>query len=205
MATSLGFACLRAAVPAGQGSDLVALAPASSFLPTAPLSVTALQLRRLRLALRTVEDLADLASHVDITPGAALERAYLAAEAERSWVDRALGLDALGILDAAEDARWHCTPHGLILGRACRQCRRDALDLDASLPLRLERNFDPDPVRPAFLAWEDLVSVADAIDHDLLSEHRLEGHPFEEDDIAGIDPDEACHERLGAAAVRDAR
>ena len=205
MAMTSGFACLRAAVPAGQGSDLVALAPATSFLPTAPLSVTALQLRRLRLALRTVEDLADLASHVDITPGAALERAYLAAEAERSWVDRALGLDATGILDAAEAARWHATPHGLILGRACRQCRRDALGLDASLPLRLERNFDPDPIASDLMAWEDLVSVADAIDHDLLSEEHVSGHLVEQDGPAGIDPDGFSHERLGAAAGRDAR
>jgi hypothetical protein len=200
MAIDTGFASLRVAVPAGQGSDLVALAPATSLLPTAPLSVTGGQLRRLRLALRTVEDLADLASHIDVTPAAALERAYRTAEAERSWVDRALGLDAAGILDAAEDARWHCTPHGLILGRACRQCRRDALGLDESLPLGLERNFDPDPVRPAFMAWEDLVTVADAIDHDLLSDDVVR-----QDGVAGIDPDGAGRASLGAVAGRSAR
>ncbi len=150
-----------ASPPAGQASCL-APAPGSASLGYA--------MRRLRLAVRAAEDLADAACHLPDTPDDELVGLHAEDERQRGWIAGRLGPDAERLVLAAQEGRWHVPDAGVCLPRGCRRCRRLRLGLAADVPLPLERNFAPDPdggdlgiwLHAAGLGVLDAVGVLDA-------------------------------------------
>ncbi len=130
--------------PVGQADGLV---PAPRPFPFDPV------MRRLRVAIRAAEDLADGACHLPGTSDDELATLYDVDQRESGWVAVHLGPEAERLVRAAEDARWHVPDLGVCLPRGCRRCRRIRLRLPDAIPLPPERNYAPDPEGDDLAVW----------------------------------------------------